>query len=312
MAKHAVLSSGSRMWRCLPCTRSELCLDLTLACGQSFRWVRMEAAGQAPTPQPVSLSPLSTPRRWRQTAEGHWSGVMRGRVWTLTQTEDTLWYHVYPNQERQRGDGKRKPVQAGRKPQKKPKREVKEEEEEPVDDTLVREEEEGEEEREMLRDYFQLDVNLSDLYNTWGDADPHFRCIARAFTGRCVGLPSSEVGQQSRVCLIRAHCVSSGVRMLRQDPTECLFSFICTSNNHISRIQGMVERLCQALGTPLCELDQTSYHSFPSLAALSGACSRLPTPTSRDAPGSRASWAPDCIILRQKLTLILSRGCQFN
>lgn len=38
----------------------------------------------------------------------------------------------------------------------------------------------------------------------------------------------------------------------------------------------MVERLCQALGTPLCELDQTSYYSFPSLAALSGAGSHLP------------------------------------
>lgn len=37
MAKHAVLSSGSKMWRSLPCTKSELRLDLTLECGQSFR-----------------------------------------------------------------------------------------------------------------------------------------------------------------------------------------------------------------------------------------------------------------------------------
>jgi len=39
--------------------------------------------------------------------------------------------------------------------------------------------------------------------------------------------------------------------VLRQDPVECLFSFICSSNNHISRIAGMVERLCSAYGTPL-------------------------------------------------------------
>eukprot|EP00967_Tisochrysis_lutea_P069009 scaffold90584_cov18-Tisochrysis_lutea.AAC.1 len=39
--------------------------------------------------------------------------------------------------------------------------------------------------------------------------------------------------------------------MLRQDPVECLFQFICSSNNHISRIGGMVERLCAAYGTPL-------------------------------------------------------------
>ena len=39
--------------------------------------------------------------------------------------------------------------------------------------------------------------------------------------------------------------------MLRQDPVECLFEFICSSNNHISRIHGMVERLCRDYGTPI-------------------------------------------------------------
>ena len=42
-----------------------------------------------------------------------------------------------------------------------------------------------------------------------------------------------------------------GARMLRQDPVECLFSFICSSNNHISRIHGMVEKLCSRYGTAL-------------------------------------------------------------
>lgn len=67
----------------------------------------------------------------------------------------------------------------------------------------------------------------------------------------------------------------SGVRLLRQDPVECLFSFICSSNNHISRIQGMVERLCQTLGTLLCKLDDVAYHDFPSLQDLTGSCSRI-------------------------------------
>lgn len=114
---------------------------------------------------------------------------MKGRVWTLTQTDDTLWYHVYRTQERQRKgtDRKRKSivsVQMENEPKKKFKREVKEEEEEPLDvmqDTG--------EEREMLRDYFQLDVNLGELYNKWGDADPHFRSVANVFTGLCDGLP---------------------------------------------------------------------------------------------------------------------------
>ena len=50
-------------------------------------------------------------------------------------------------------------------------------------------------------------------------------------------------------CPLRA-----GARVLRQDPVECLFEFICSSNNHISRIKGMVERLCQDYGTPLTQL----------------------------------------------------------
>ncbi|XP_022045434.1 N-glycosylase/DNA lyase [Acanthochromis polyacanthus] len=217
MAKHAVLSSGAKMWRSVACAKSELRLDLTLACGQSFRW--------------------------KETAVGHWTGVMGGRVWTLTQTDDTLWYYIYKIQDTQKEEGDKKKrtdgcLQKGNKVKNAFKADLKKEEEEPLAVTSVQN---SEEEEKMLRDYFQLNVNLGDLYRDVGATDCHFKRIADIF---------------------------SGVRMLRQDPTECLFSIICTSNNHISRIQGMVERLCQALGMPLCQLDQTSYHDFPTLSAL--------------------------------------------
>uniref|UniRef100_A0A3Q2CWB2 N-glycosylase/DNA lyase n=1 Tax=Cyprinodon variegatus TaxID=28743 RepID=A0A3Q2CWB2_CYPVA len=197
MTRHAVFSSGAKMWRSLQCAKSELRLDLTLACGQTFRW--------------------------RETSEGHWTGVIGGRVWTLTQTEDTLWYYLYKNQDAAGGKNKDTP---------------RSDKEETQSATSTQD---AEVEAEMLRDYFQLHVKLGDLYREWGAADCHFKEISDIFTG---------------------------VRMLRQDPTECLFSFICTSNNHISRIQGMVERLCQALGAPLCQLDQTFYHDFPTLSTL--------------------------------------------
>ncbi|XP_037539880.1 N-glycosylase/DNA lyase [Nematolebias whitei] len=216
MAKHVVFSSGAKLWRSLACAKSELCLDLTLACGQSFRW--------------------------RETAEGHWTGVMGGRVWTLTQTDDTLWYYLYTNHDSRSGGDKK--LRGGvslqdNRAERTSKDTQRKDEEEPQ---AVSDQQGSEMEAEMmLRNYFQLHVKLEDLYREWGAADPHFKKIADIFTG---------------------------VRILRQNPTECLFSFICTSNNHISRIQGMVERLCQALGAPLCRLDQTSYYDFPALSAL--------------------------------------------
>ncbi|XP_077409070.1 N-glycosylase/DNA lyase isoform X2 [Vanacampus margaritifer] len=176
---------------------------------------------------------------WRETADGHWTGVVGGRVWTLTQTEDTLWYHVYKSNDMHvhRGDMAGKGgvfVDEKNKSQMKCKAAVKKE-------VVTVNLQHDIEDKTILTDYFQLNVNLKDLYRKWGAADPHFQKVADIFTG---------------------------VRMLRQDPTECLFSFICTSNNHISRIQGMVERLCEARGSLLCQLDQTSYYDFPSLSSL--------------------------------------------
>ncbi|XP_072538348.1 N-glycosylase/DNA lyase isoform X2 [Salminus brasiliensis] len=217
MSQHALHSAGAKAWRSLPCLRSELRLDLTLGCGQTFRW--------------------------RETGKDHWTGVMGGRVWTLTQTEDTLWYHVYSrlgnpglvNGQKRKAGGEPR----GSAKKSKGMTNVKEEQDELDHDDVSSEQEEKEE--MLLRDYFQLDVKLVDLYKEWSHADQHFSQTAHIFTG---------------------------VRMLRQDPVECLFSFICSSNNHISRIQGMVERLCNTLGTPLCKLDEAHYHDFPSLQAL--------------------------------------------
>ncbi|KAL1790595.1 N-glycosylase/DNA lyase isoform X1 [Sigmodon hispidus] len=99
------------------------------------------------------------------------------------------------------------------------------------------------EDLEALHNYFQLDVSLAQLYSHWASVDSNFQKVAQKF---------------------------QGVRLLRQDPTECLFSFICSSNNNIARITGIVERLCQAFGPRLTQLDDVTYHSFPSLQTLAG------------------------------------------
>ncbi|CAM9490727.1 unnamed protein product [Choristocarpus tenellus] len=40
----------------------------------------------------------------------------------------------------------------------------------------------------------------------------------------------------------------------RQDPVECLFSFICSSNNNISRIGLMLSRIKEMYGEPILSL----------------------------------------------------------
>ena len=51
--------------------------------------------------------------------------------------------------------------------------------------------------------------------------------------------------------LREAAAFAPGIRILRQDPWEALCSFIISQNNHISRIKGIIARLCQLLGDPI-------------------------------------------------------------
>ena len=65
-----------------------------------------------------------------------------------------------------------------------------------------------------LEKYFRLDTNLEELYKGWLKAHIHFEDTAsKKFVG---------------------------IRQLDQEPVENLFSFICSQNNHIRRISGLV------------------------------------------------------------------------
>ena len=57
---------------------------------------------------------------------------------------------------------------------------------------------------------------------------------------------------------------------LSQEPFECLVSFICSSNNNISRITQMLQRLRQAFGPHLCDVGGEPYHAFPCVSTLAG------------------------------------------
>lgn len=93
----------------------------------------------------------------------------------------------------------------------------------------------------ILKDYFQLDIDLEGLYQQWSERDSNFKKQAMNLRG---------------------------IRILKQDLVENLFSFICSSCNNISRISSMVEKLCNNYGNPIAEVDGQHYHSFPQIAAL--------------------------------------------
>ncbi len=58
-----------------------------------------------------------------------------------------------------------------------------------------------------------------------------------------------------------------GIRLLRQDTEETLFSFIVSQNNNIPRIKGIIERLCDALGEEREFMGKT-FKTFPKAEAL--------------------------------------------
>ena len=66
----------------------------------------------------------------------------------------------------------------------------------------------------------------------------------------------SPVMQQAATC-------GKGIRILNQDLTEMIFSFIISANNNIKRIQQIIERICTRLGA-----DTPYGKAFPSVEAF--------------------------------------------
>jgi N-glycosylase/DNA lyase len=95
--------------------------------------------------------------------------------------------------------------------------------------------------RALLNDYFQLAVPLDPLYARWSEACPRLARIAS--------------------------CIP-GVRVVDQDPWECLVSFICSSNNNIPRITKMLEAIRAEYGEPMLTFQGRTLYSFPSLETM--------------------------------------------
>jgi len=59
----------------------------------------------------------------------------------------------------------------------------------------------------------------------------------------------------------------NGLRLIKQDPWQCIISFICSSNSNIPRIKKNINSICQKFGRKI-ELDRKIFHTFPSFDEL--------------------------------------------
>jgi N-glycosylase/DNA lyase len=67
--------------------------------------------------------------------------------------------------------------------------------------------------------------------------------------------------------LIRTH---PGLRLMRQEPHQCLFSFVCASNTNIPMIRRMLYMLTRKFGRRV-KVDDSEFFTFPSAADINRA-----------------------------------------
>jgi N-glycosylase/DNA lyase len=95
----------------------------------------------------------------------------------------------------------------------------------------------------LVQDYFRLEVDLPALSARFAATDPHIREAVQEF---------------------------AGLRLIRQDPVECLFSFLCTSAAPLYRIRRTIAALCREYGDnfPGGEVAGLEHHAFPPIHRL--------------------------------------------
>ena len=92
------------------------------------------------------------------------------------------------------------------------------------------------------RQVFRLNDNLSDIFSSFSDDV----------------LVSESINKYP------------GLRLMRQEPFQCMVSFACASNTNIPRIRRMLKNLCQNFGNKII-VDGSEFFTFPSVERLNTA-----------------------------------------
>ena len=110
-------------------------------------------------------------------------------------------------------------------------------------------------------------VNGEVIFNSEPDPESEFRPILEDYLGLNHDLEAiyADIRWDERIG--SAIDEYPGMRILRQDPWECLIAFICSANNNIPRISQNVEDISNAFGRPIRGSD-TDRRMFPRPDAI--------------------------------------------
>ncbi|KAB8205528.1 DNA glycosylase [Aspergillus parasiticus] len=133
-------------WRRLPVSLSELCINTTLRCGQSFRWHNVPDSDE-------------------------WRCVLYGRLLSLKQDPTDLYYRTYLPAKLSN------PIPLPTPPSSYPPSRA--DSNKPLDQSQS----DKDDILPILAHYFNLDSNLTSLYSYWSSNDPNFKRKAPQFTG---------------------------------------------------------------------------------------------------------------------------------
>ena len=92
---------------------------------------------------------------------------------------------------------------------------------------------------ELLHRYFRLDDPIAEIYQSISRNEPMEGLVKRYH----------------------------GLRLLRQDPWECLVSYICSANNSVPQIKKLVDQICAKFGSPINGHEQRAFPSYQQIAA---------------------------------------------
>ncbi|MBI2842212.1 MAG: hypothetical protein HYX78_02305 [Armatimonadetes bacterium] len=96
----------------------------------------------------------------------------------------------------------------------------------------------------LLRSCFRLDTDVPSIYSHLARSDEHVSELIERF---------------------------SGLRLLRQEPEECLLSYICSTANSVPRIMKAIDELSRKYGSLIADAGGCAHYSFPTSAALASA-----------------------------------------